>query len=114
MTAASLKHFAAVRSDAAALDAYFATVPRDAAVAATSFFVPRLADRAVLYEDRYHTPTDGERLDLVLLDARYGTPEEAAKFLAAGYVHTATLTNDGRELLWVLEPGEARRGHGKK
>lgn len=113
-TAASLKHFAAVRSDAAALDAYFAAVPRDAAVAATSFFIPRLSDRAVLYEDRYHTPTAGERLDLVLLDARYGTPDEAEKFLAAGYVHTATLTNDGRELVWVCEPGEERRGHGKK
>lgn len=100
-----LRALADEREAYAATDAFLETIPKDAKVAASTCLIPRLSDRETLYEDHYHDPVPGERIDLVLIDLRYEHKETLDKFLAAGYVHTKTLTLDGRDLIFVLEPG---------
>lgn len=84
------------------MEAILATVPDDASVTCSTFLLPHLAQRDVVYEDFYHAECD---TDYVVLDMRPGYLGEALKteerFVAAGYVEV--LRED--ELL-ILKRGE--------
>lgn len=51
------------------LDAVLETIPDDAAVTCSTFLLPHLAERAVLYEDVYHAEMDA---DYLVIDLRPG------------------------------------------
>lgn len=61
-----------------------ATIPDDASVTASAHLIPKLAQRAVIYEDEYHETPDTEYF---VLDIRGGEKAEARrqKYIDAGY-----------------------------
>ncbi|MBR5774450.1 MAG: DUF2079 domain-containing protein [Clostridia bacterium] len=69
------------------MDAILDTIPDDASVAASTFLLPHVADRAEVYEVFYHKSRDD--VDYVVLDMRPGYAAESAffreEFLANGY-----------------------------
>ncbi len=74
----------------ARLDAVMAQIPDDASVTASTFLMPHLAARAVLYEDYYHPTVD---TDFLVLDLRPGLNANAQTleqtYTAAGYIEVA-------------------------
>lgn len=60
------------------------TIPDDASVTASAHLIPKLAQRAVIYEDEYHETPDTEYF---VLDIRGGEKAEARKqkYIDAGY-----------------------------
>ena len=83
---------------------YLATVPEDASVCSSTMFIPHLADREVLYEDFYHEPAEGEKLDYIIIDGRYSNKQQfVEKYEELGYKITETVKNsDGDVLITVL------------
>lgn len=73
------------------LDAVLSQIPTDASVTASTFLIPHLSNRKILYEDFYHPGTDTEYL---IVDLRGGRTEFVegleAKWANAGYVCTFT------------------------
>ncbi len=70
-----------------AMDAVLETIPDEASVTCSTFLLPHLAERAVLYEDVYHAEMDA---DYLILDLRPGyrnnkTEEFLTDYRAAGY-----------------------------
>ena len=60
------------------------TIPEDASVCASTFLLPHIADRDVIYEVAYHENTGD--VDYVVLDARYGNYRaDMLRYLEAGY-----------------------------
>lgn len=61
-------------------------IPEDASVTATTFFVPRLSDRDVIYEQYYHSKVD---TDYLVLDLRNTTSTKVSEieqpYIEAGY-----------------------------
>ncbi|MBQ9759943.1 MAG: DUF2079 domain-containing protein [Clostridia bacterium] len=66
------------------MEEFLDTLPADASVAASTFLLPHIADRDVIYEVYYHGGKAD--VDLVVLDARYTDHEKfKAQYLAEGY-----------------------------
>lgn len=89
-----VKNYETNRETYRRLDAVIAQVPKDASVTCSTFLLPHLADREVLYEDFYHPETD---TDYVVLDLRPGYlsnnyDENLSRYAAAGY--TAVVSED--------------------
>lgn len=84
------------------MEAILATVPDDASVTCSTFLLPHLAQRDVVYEDFYHTECD---TDYAVLDLRPGylgdSLESEARFVAAGYVEVLRESD-----LLILKRGE--------
>lgn len=58
-------------------------IPDDASVTASTFFLPHLAKRSVIYEDEYH---DTPSTEYFVLDTRYkGSKDRDKKYIEAGY-----------------------------
>ncbi len=79
------------------------TIPEDATVCASTFLLPHLAERDVIYETYYHdVNAEGrERVDYVVLDARYASAQQQMqKFRQAGY----TVTREYEGLIIIMEP----------
>lgn len=81
-------------------------VPEDKSVCASTFLMPHLSKRSVLYEVYYHTPKNGEKLDYIILDARFSYNDEVEKYTALGYKVTRTVKDGDTELLVFMEPAE--------
>ena len=89
---------AAYRATAAALR----EIPADADVACTTMLLPHLSRRDTVYETYYHAPAAGEKLDYVILDARYDVDETLEAYLARGYRVAKTAEYGGETLLYIL------------
>ncbi len=79
------------------------TIPEDASVCASTFLLPHLADRDVIYETHYHdVNVEGrEQVDYVVIDARYASAQQQRqKFSRAGYV----TTREYEGLIIIMEP----------
>lgn len=79
------------------------TIPSDATVCASTFLLPHLADRDVIYETYYHdVNAEGrEQVDYVVLDARYASAQQQMqKFRLAGY----EVTREYEGLIIIMEP----------
>ena len=67
------------------MDEILDTIPKDASVCCSSFLLAHVADRAEVYELRYHG--DVGDTDYVIFDARYKIEEKQLNaFLDQGYV----------------------------
>ena len=78
-------------------------IPADGSVACTTMLLPHLSQRDIVYETHYHEPLDNEKLDYVILDARYDVEEPLKTYQALGYQITITVENDGENLLIILQ-----------
>ncbi|MBQ6420064.1 MAG: DUF2079 domain-containing protein [Clostridia bacterium] len=79
-------------------------IPEDKSVVCSTFLLPHLANREVLYETYYHQPADGEKLDYVILDYRMSAPtEDKEKYEALGYQVTKTVEYEGNLVLEILQ-----------
>jgi len=65
-----------------AMDAVLETIPDDASVTCSTFLLPHLAERAVLYEDVYHDEMDA---DYLIVDLRPGYRNNKAEELLTNY-----------------------------
>lgn len=77
------------------LDAVLETIPDDASVTCSTFLLPHLAERAVLYEDVYHDEMDAEYLVVDLRPGYRNSKHEEllTKYRAAGYVDVTVKEN---------------------
>ena len=82
-------------------------IPDDAAVVCSTCLLPHLSQREVIYEDKYHTPSEEERLDYILIDLRYDHEEVYETYLSFGYSRTCSVEYNGKALLWILTPENA-------
>lgn len=81
-----------------------ATIPEDASVACSTFLLPHLAQRAVVYEDYYHAAPDTDYLVLDRRPGYYGDVSEMVqKYYDAGY----TLIVNEKDLVAILKAPEA-------
>ena len=81
------------------MDAILEQIPTDVSVTASTFLVPHLSEREVLYEDFYHSGTD---TDLLIIDLRGGHTEFVKgledKYTNAGY--TCRFSEEGLLSIW--------------
>lgn len=85
------------------LTAILETVPADASVTCSTFLLPHLAQRDVVYEDYYHKETDTDYLVLDLRPGYRGHSENSEqRFAAAGYVEVLR----EEELVLIMKRGE--------
>ncbi len=90
------------RASYAQTDAFLRTIPKDAAVAATTFYTTPLSDRATLWDVKYASRAHLLSADYVLLDVcdtasyeKYGGLSKLIRFLQAqGYRETARLEDE--------------------
>lgn len=95
------------REDNALMSETLAEIPTDKSVCASSFFIPHLSDRSVLYETFYHVPAEGEVLDYIIHDMRFDCSADIEKFEKLGYEITRTVKNkNGTTLITIMEPTE--------
>lgn len=81
------------------------SIPEDASVIASSYFVPRLSERKVIYSVNHHEVKEGERVDFVIIDTRENYEPFLEKYLGLGYAITDTVENSaGKVLVYILEP----------
>lgn len=81
------------------------SIPEEATVIASSYFVPRLSERKVIYAVNHHEVKQGERVDFVIIDTRENYEPFLEKYLGLGYAITDTVENsDGKVLVYILEP----------
>lgn len=81
------------------------SIPEEATVIASSYFVPRLSERKVIYAVNHHEVKQGERVDFVIIDTRENYEQFLKKYLGLGYAITDTVENsDGKVLVYILEP----------
>lgn len=81
------------------------SVPEDASVICSSYFLPRLSERKEIYAVNHHEVKDGERVDYVIIDTRENYEQFLEKYLDLGYAITDTVENsDGNVLVYILEP----------
>ena len=81
------------------------SIPEEASVIASSYFVPRLSERKVIYAVNHHEVKEGERVDFVIIDTRENYEPFLEKYLALGYSITDTVENsNGKVLVYILEP----------
>lgn len=93
--------------DNAVMREALAEVPSDKSVCASTYLMPQLSKRSVLYEVYYHVPADGEVLDYIILDSRFDCSKDIEKYEKLGYEVTRTVTGkDGNELITFMEPTE--------
>ena len=59
--------------------------------------------RKTLYETHYHKPAENEKLDYIILDARYDVEEPLETYQAFGYRIIKTVEYDGKTLLILLQ-----------
>lgn len=81
-------------------------IPDDASVVCSTFLLPHLADREVIYETYYHKYSSDEKIDFVILDCRYESYKEILKkYSGYGFEVTETVMNASgeKELLLVME-----------
>ena len=84
-----------------------ADIPSDKSVCSSTYLMPHLSKRSVLYEVYYHVPADGEVLDYIILDSRFDCSKDIEKYEKLGYAVTRTVTgSDGNELITFMEPTE--------
>lgn len=81
------------------------SIPDEASVIASSYFVARLSERKVIYAVNHHEVKEGERVDFVIIDTRENYEPFLEKYLNLGYSITDTVENSaGRVLVYILEP----------
>ena len=83
----AVKNYSENKATYQQMDEILDTIPDDASVAASTFLLPHIADRAELYEVAYHKSRDD--VDYVILDMRPGYDTESTvyrdEFLAGDY-----------------------------
>lgn len=85
------------------LDAAMETIPAEASVTCSTFFLPHLAQREVVYEDYYHQTPDTDYLVLDFRPGYLGASEQFEEmWRAAGYVEVQSVEN----LYLILRRGE--------
>ncbi|MBO5796934.1 MAG: DUF2079 domain-containing protein [Clostridia bacterium] len=85
------------------MDAVLATIPEDASVTCSTFLLPHLAQRAVVYEDFYHAGVDTEYL---VLDRRPGYSGDVSDIVEKYYDAGYTLIVNETDLVAILKaPG---------
>ena len=81
------------------MDAILEQIPTDVSVTASTFLIPHLSNREILYEDFYHTGTDTE---LLIIDLRGGHTDFVkgleTKYTNAGY--TCRFSEEGLLSIW--------------
>ncbi len=82
-------------------------IPSDASVVCSTFLLPHLSERETLYEVRYHKPAEDERLDYVILDARFSYAEDREKYVGLGYTQERTVKSGDKTVLVILTDGTA-------
>ena len=95
------------REAVSAVNEALAEVPDDASVICSTYLLPRLSQRDTLYEVSYHKPAEGERVDYVILDARYNYLSYVERYEALGYRYEKTVSAGGRPLLYILRGGDS-------
>ncbi len=81
------------------------SIPEEASVIASSYFVARLSERKVIYAVNHHEVKEGERVDFVIIDTRENYEPFLEKYLGLGYSITDTVENtNGKVLVYILEP----------
>lgn len=91
--------------DTKIVNEYLDSLPEDASICTSTFFIPRLSDHKILYEDFYHKPADGEKLDYIIVDSRYSKEQFIPEYEEYGYEVTLELKNEeGKLLLTEMQP----------
>ncbi len=81
------------------------SIPEEASVIASSYFVPRLSERKIIYSINYHEVKEGEKVDFVIIDTRENYEPFLEKYLNLGYSITDTVEGTkGEVLIYILEP----------
>ena len=87
----------------AVMETALAQIPEEASVCCSTSLLPHLANRDVIYEDYYHKPAPGEKLDYVIVDYTHGHEEEVAKYRALGYEVTQEVKLGERVLIAIMQ-----------
>ena len=95
------------RETVAAIDGALEQIPDDASVICSTYLLPRLSQRETVYEVSYHKPAEGERVDYVILDARFNYLPYLEKYEQLGYRQTETVTANGAPVLYILRGDDA-------
>lgn len=75
----------------------------DGSVACSTMLLTHMSERDIIYETHYHKPAENEKLDYIILDARYDVDEAMETYQALGYRITKTVEYDGNNLLMILK-----------
>ena len=78
-------------------------IPSDGSVACTTMLLAHMSERDIIYETHYHKPAENEKLDYIILDARYDVDEALETYQALGYRITKTVEYDGDALIIILQ-----------
>ena len=78
-------------------------IPADGSVVCTTMLLPHLSERETVYETHYHKPAENEKLDYIILDARYDVEEPLETYQALEYRITKTVECDGEALIIILQ-----------
>ena len=91
------------REKYAVMEAALAEIPEDASVVSSTSLLPHLANRDVIYEDYYHKPAEGERVDYVVIDLTHNHEKEQEKFEELGYRVVKEVKLGERTLIVILQ-----------
>ena len=78
-------------------------ITSDGSVACTTMLLAHMSERDIIYETHYHKPAENEKLDYIILDARYDVDEALETYQALGYRITKTVEYDGDALIIILQ-----------
>lgn len=96
------------KEDCRLMDEALAQIPEDASVICSTFLLPHLCDRDVLYEDWYHNNEPRELTDYVILDARYDIKEYFDLYSGLGYTTEKEVRNEDKTLMIIMTKDEAK------
>lgn len=78
-------------------------IPSDGSVACTTMLLAHMSERDIIYETHYHKPAENEKLDYIILDARYDVDEPLENYQTLGYRIVRTVEHNGEKLLIILQ-----------
>ena len=85
------------------MDEALEQIPDDASVICSTYLLPKLSERDVIYEDWYHTSGEEENADYVILDLRYDYKKYEDIYRGLGYTDTQTVSYEGNALLLIMQ-----------
>lgn len=93
------------KGDYTIMNEALAEIPEDASVISSTYLLPHITNRDVIYEDWYHKPKDGEKnveeTDYVILDARHNYEDYYEQYKKLGYTTEKEISN-GEKLLIII------------
>ena len=78
-------------------------IPSDGSVSCTTMLLAHICNRDTIYETHYHKPAENEKLDYIILDARYDVDEPLENYQTLGYRIVRTVEHNGEKLLIILQ-----------